>query len=676
MSNIDKLIQEHLEDEEGPIGSICITGESGSFELKKGVRLVLRESNDVECTGAEERNELTLYKCSDAKVKDFKGGVLRAEKCDSLGEITCSEKSTVNIGDTEVEKLELTQSNALLMGCKIQEGTFEKTKIESVKNEYEGKVEITGGTLQSHEDKFKDECSLTEKSTSVCEKPEFEKEFTLDQSKLVAHKAKFKDQVTITQGILVDNEGEFEDKCEVTENSQFLGRKSQFKDDFTAEGSVFNGIETKIDGKFDFTAGNCSGTDFEVKDKATFSQSQVILTGASFQDDTEVEKSSVRLVDCEFQGKFEVTGGAIDSEKSSFQDKFTLDQGTLTSVKDEFVDDVECSDLVYKNLIYKPQSGQNVTMSGKEGQATLEIFGWEAQEATFEKFTRLILNDCQFQKLEITGCQHIEINKGQSEETTIDTCGTVELNDTTAQKLDATDCGQVFAGDSEVQEGTFENIGLLVTNAVSDMTVSNCTVNDTGSTIDAEDSIITCIGGQVTGSGVMLTIINGQYEVSGNSVVNAVGSSGINEDGLTSGTGFEADEQAGALLVEEMDVKLQASIGNLTAKSLLLDVYVEAPEGNIIETAGLSLDMIAGLAITGTSGEEIDLFAGTDALIGATASISCASGSDFLVAAGAAIDMNAGANAQLLSAGNTVIIGSSAEVIADAISIIGQVEFV
>lgn len=632
MTTLQGKIEEHVEDKQDPCLNITLTGESGSFDLKEAVRLTLIDGQDVTCNSAEGKNELSLINCQNVKIKDFKEGVIRIEKCDEIDEITCSEKTSLTVSGAKIQKVDLTGAVVTFVDCQIEDAKFDRCEITSIECEYQ-KFDMQICQIHSDNDKFKDDFNMQDNCVGTFIKPEFSKDCTFDSCVLDLTKAKSEKAVTLTDCRFIDNRGEYSKEFTVSGQKTTCSLvKTQFKDqvDFSDAMITGSGVESEKEMTFTSVSFNLKG--LIAQKEVTISQARGVLSSCEFKDSLTTDSCALTLRKAKVEKDFQLQGGAVESENSEFKGDVTITGGTVESIKDKFTGQVQATDLVAFNKFFKPDTQDTFDLSGST-TTSLEITDSTDLELTCDGFGRVSILGGSLKEPEFTSIKMLNLIGTTPDKPSFSDCSTVicsgceDMGDVACDnlgtgifdgciggKLTSNNCGQILAATSTF-EFKFDNTCLGVTANADKVECTSSNLIDQGSSgVSATDSqlivsgstveecnssVCNANGGDVTCDGSVLNISNGTFTATGASTVLASNSDGTNDDGLTSGTGFSADDQASALLADGLDTLLQNSLGNLTMKSLVGDVTVEAAL-NSFTIAGASINEVAFGDITNT----------------------------------------------------------------------------
>lgn len=683
---LQKKIEGHISNEDDhPLGCISLENESGDFDLPEGVDLNLRKSSGVTCNSNEGRNSVCFSDCDSVTVKDFKNGILRLENCDQIEEVSSSEGATITISGAKIQKLDLKKSVVILIDCELEDCTLDQCELTSLKNKFE-KIEITGCTVQSEDDEFNKEATISENSTITCVNPKF-KELTGENSRFTLFKGEVEKEAQFTDCHIMDREGNFQKSVTVDgekSTAMFLETTIEGSLDLT-EVSV-NLSQVSCEAKITVTGGCFNSKDLEAQGEFEAENCQLISTGGQFLEKVTLTSCSSRLVDNEFTKKITVDKGALDSEKNTYQKGLEFSQGTIESTRDDFSDDLTFDQLVAKNLIYEPANLQNVEFTGKDSKSSLEFIGGEGQEFSADGFGNLKVFVTSLEKLSISNCKLSNLVEVTTQESTIENCGTVIVDDgdlglsasfnecstviannCSGTQVTIDQCGHYFGATSSFNQVTITDSGLGVTKQCNDLTVDSSNLIDSGSIIQGTSSQIICsqsvietadncvlqsLGSTVTCSSSLVSAKGGTIDAVDNCTVISTGADVINPDGLSIGQTFDADLQAACLLFDGINLNAQCTIGNVNINATTGSIYSEALE-NIGSTAGIGIGLTAGEGIIADAVQNVALIAG--AMVTQDATV-------VQVTAAEAFDVQAGANITMLSGGPVSLDGATVSI--------------
>lgn len=652
--SIQEKIDKHIESEEVKRGVIVLNGESGSFTVPEGGRIILRDCSDVTCDGCEGRGELTIINGSNVTISDFKDGIIRLDKCDQITELTTSENTRINVSGGKIEKLDITKTQALFIDCEFEDAKMDNCDVTSKKNKHQ-KIAVTGGALFSEDDEFQGEASFEEGCVAHLIAAKFSDKLTADTASLNLVKGSFEGEVEFTDSKVVDTEGEYQDKLTVSgDKSHTILRESKLQKEFMHSDGVLVANALESEKEITIEKGSISAKGLKAQKDLTLTDCDVILTGAELNGTTTISSCASRLVDCKFEDDVTFEEGAIDSERCTYK-QVIMTGGTIESVLDEF-EKFEGTGLIAQSKFFKPKQIQEFKATGEDSSASLDLTGGEPQTMEIEDFgfVRMLKTDAQ--DLTCTKIATAFLTDCTTQTATFDECGTVVLDKGTADDATFTKCGQVLAATCEVSKISLDEVNCSSTSNVGDMTATKTTCIDSGSTIDGTDCTLITTGSTSTASASIVTASGGTVDASGSTVVLAAGADVTNEDCLTVGHGFNADLNAGCVLYDG-DLTAQASIGNLKLISL---------EGTVQVDAALDIISTAGVAIIGTAGTEMINTAGTDITNQAAGSITEDAGADIVINAVNAVS----------TAAETIVLAASAEVAIGAgdVTIVGNTQ--
>lgn len=615
---IQQQIDAQLKDEKFPRASITVKNESGSFELKKGVRVTL-----IKCSatldGAEEDCQVDFVDCDSVEVSDFKKGKLRITRCSSVKQLE-AEDSVVNFGDTKVEELKLTRCQSTYLNSEIQTATLEQCDIQSTKNKYQD-LTVTGGKLRSYED----ECetgSLEEKANIKFSKLEG-KELTIDKSTVTLIDCK-SEKLEITDGHLTDLKGEHKEITVSGDKSSCSFNDSKASDEVSfSDATVF---ATKMDFESEVSVENCHfiGKKLSVMSEFSAKKKEIVIVDSEFQGETSFEDASIRLNKCSFQAEFSLETGSLDSNDCEYQGEFSLTEANINSRNDSFMGTVSMEDLVGPNSIANSDDMQELTITGGDS-CGITLTKVTSQTADISEVAMLHAFKCEFQELKLESFTH------------------AVLDDCKSSMAEIKDGSFLNTGLSQLEMLEISDVQCAITSDLSSMTAKDSGLIDKGSTIEADSCFIQSRGSNVIALSSLITNIGGNIEGTDTTVVITKGGEVMNLDGLTIGDGFEPDEQGGSVKFNGIDLTLQSTLGNVDIISRAGNITATADIGAILINAAMNVEIGAGLEIIELAGESVSITAGMDVTVeaGANAAI-LAAGEAELGAEGVAIVNSAG----------------------------------
>lgn len=572
--DLQQEIDNQSKDKKIPRGVITLKNMQGSVDLKKNMRHVFIDCDQVTVSSAEEKVEASFINCKQVTISDFKSGVIRFEKCEQIQELT-AKMATINASDAKIQKLELTDCKINLFKCEMQEAKFTDCNLHSFNNKYQGEMTLDGGTYYMDKDEIESKVDMKggatlsgpklqakgefkmEKSSVNLDAPEFKDKFTATESHILITEGQFKGEASIKdKGTCVLNDPEFKDKT-TFEDGQFvvtMKDKGEFTDDLTIKNANFTGYDLTCKGKLDVDSEDSGG---------------VVLIKGKYSGEVTAKKTPMRVAEkTEFEDKVTLTDGALDSSDATYKE-LIIDGGNFTSVRDK-AEKITGTKLAGPSVVRSCTEAQEIKLEGEGSSSILLDDLSSVQTLELKKHSTIRMAECSPSELTIEECGSVQIDGGTIQDGTVKKVGIfLTTSTTTVTKLD------------------MEDTQMAVTNAVTDFTVKNSTVIDTESIFTSADASIIIANNSTisTSTGCLINALGGTVTATDASVVTTKGGDITNLDGLTMGTGFDLVKQGGSLMYDG-DLNLHAAVGKVKIKSLISDVDVDAA-GDINITDGV-----------------------------------------------------------------------------------------
>jgi len=569
--SIQDRLDNQTQDQLMPRGVIVLNNETGSFDLKKGWRLTLRNCSDVTCNSNEGMNELSLIECSNVTITDFQNGVLRFWDCDQVQQVTTTSTKVI-ISGAQVEQLDMTSSEVTLVKCQPQQAQFSGCKLVSFQNEWQ-QCTVEGGSTWSEQDQFQGDLEINGNAVATLVSPQVQGDATFDKSHITLSNAQFQGQPTITDSQIEDLNGQYQEATMSGENLAVTLISSQFQTLTFSDGQI-NLNEVQIQEQFTATDALVNAQNIQVQESVELENCSAVLVNCTIQESLTLTSSGVKMTDSTIQESLTVNDGSLESVANTVQESFSMSGGTLESAGDTFNQDVSLDSLVGPSMIRNLQGAQTVTITGN-GTSTL------------------VLDSVQAQTMSVSDFSDVRIVDTTADTFTADSIDSLLLSNDTLDTATISDCNNVIAATSTIQDLTLTSCNQAVTANVAFMTADSSVISDNGSTMDeAVGCIVNAIGSNITCFNCIINALGGTVTATGKSLVNGVSVVATNSDGLTVGTDFDATTQAGCILYDG-NLTAQASIGNANLNSLLEDVSINADVGSILATATTDISATA-----------------------------------------------------------------------------------
>lgn len=668
---IGQRVTDQSTDQLMPRGSIVIKNDSGSFKLKKGIRLVLIDCSNVTCDDMEGQNELTCINCTEVTVSGGKDAVVRIEGNTQVQSIKLDSDCKLNLDNAQVQELDLTKTEVNLLNCKVQTAKFTKCDLQSYKNKYE-ELTISGGQSNLDQDEPQ-KITTSDDAIITTKKLQAQGDCKFENTVVSLQKAELQGDVTITDCRFTDNGGQYQKITASGDKTICVLLKSQTQGDLQLDDGSYS--LSQIEPQGDIKSSNASINIKKVNSQGdlTIDTCNAIFVDCQIQGDIKATSSGLKSVKGQYQ-KFTGQDGALDSDGDQFQGEFSQTGGNVKLKKPQFSDKFTLDQVIAFNTIYKATGATEVMLTG-DGDSSIEVNGIDgATQVTVNKFSHaklskiqtqtadleeiLLLNasDCQFQSAAISDVSTLMFQQVDMQDCSVDHGATHVYDGCQLQQFASTDTNHLLLAASEVTQATVSDAQLVTTCGASDLTFLNCIVSDSGSTItsatdctlslqgsivvmatdctinlsggeitNATACVINNSGGDVTADVSSISTAGGTCTATGLSTVMASACEVTNLGGLTIGTGFDPSQSSGALMCDGTDVTLQATLGELNVFSIVGNI-------NITATA-LGINEISGTIITRTAGTSITDSATTTAAFGATGETTIDSGAAVFIGA-------------------------------------------
>lgn len=379
--SIQQVIDEQSKNPDLALGNIVVNGESGSFSLTEGLRVLVRNAGSASCIGNEGRNEVQFVDCGSASVKGFHDGIVRFERCGSI-EIETTGNVQIHLASTTA-KVVIQGSRIVAVDCQL---TLESKSSEVSTFGCTGSVSMReGGRLHSDGDNISATLDGIVASFSNCSVSG-----KYDNSVVTCQSCKGSG-IKVNGGQFLDQDGDYGGGFEIINGVAKLIRTKMVGSIIVNNGGAVT-IEGGRIGSVTAISANIGIIDTEGGAVSVDKCSGLVLIGCKLGG-LSVSKTPSKLVDCKFGG-VSVSESSVDSQGCTIGD-YSHSGGTISSAGDEF-GVISCTGLRGPNQIYNPKKAKTCIFAGSSA-GSLSIRAIQGQDITVGQFCIAEVSSSEFE---------------------------------------------------------------------------------------------------------------------------------------------------------------------------------------------------------------------------------------------------------------------------------------
>jgi hypothetical protein len=472
-TQLDQKIQDHINDPDIPRYVITLTNVQGSTSnVDEGIRLTLRNSNNITIDGNKGRNEFTFVKCSNVTLKNIQKAIIRFDDCNqvkldsisscevlvgkgTIGASASGGKITMSDGQSDNDvKLSLTDST--LVNC-----------------EFKNKLTIDGGQAHIENCQFSDELDIQNHALVSIVNTKLKKVQGKD-SIFQLHSISDDTEFDLT-GCVVQLDACSSIKSFSAKQSKIVATDATIKEKASMEESVLNLKDVTFEQDADIKQSNGVLSKITAKQGIKAFDSTITVADTSAQSSVTASGGAIHLENAEFKGDLSVSDCAFSSYGGQFQGKVSVSNSTIESFKDAFKSDFSLDSLIGNSSVFKANVEGNTTIKGNQKSrlasqentfkkldiselGKFESHGDSTEDISLSKLKYGVFVNCSTKNVDASDCGIIQIAQGSNQDLTFDKIRNATLAMIEAQNLKVSDSGIFDASDSTFQDMTFDQV--------------------------------------------------------------------------------------------------------------------------------------------------------------------------------------------------------------------------